>query len=477
MRRILLSVALGAVLLSQPVLARDLLEVYGEAVKNDPQLKAAKADLEARRELNPEAKALLKPSIGLTGSANYVKQSSDTSFSTGGSSLSPAQVIVAASQGSLSSLIGRGPILGSLGQSQTVHSSGSVRTQDLSLTLAQPIYRRALWIQLHQANDLIAQASAEYLAQEQGLMFRTVQAYFNVLGARDDLEFAGAEKTSIERQLDQSKQRFEVGLIPITGVHEAQARFDSSRANEIAAQNALDNALEALREITASDEERGTLASVAQELPLKMPVPAKIKDWTEFALKQNPGVIAAQDAAEAARKDIEVQRSGHYPTLDLVGSHSISRTDSPLGTDTDASSIGLQLAFPLYAGGGVVAKTREAQFSFQAARERLEQQMRSVQRQVRDAYRGVESNISRVKALKAATVSASSALEATQAGYEVGTRTIVDVLNAESDLFNAKREYAKSRYDYIVNGIALKQAAGTLSADDLRAVNALLAEE
>jgi outer membrane protein len=268
-----------------------------------------------------------------------------------------------------------------------------------------------------------------------------------------------------------------VGLIPITGVHESQARYDQARANEIAAQSALDHALEALREITAREEQRGALAAVAQELPLKMPVPPKIDDWAQFALQQNPAVIAAQDAAEAARKEIEIKRSGHYPTVQLVGSHTITRTDSPVGSDTDVSSIGVQLAIPLYAGGGIVSRTREAQFNFEAAQDRLEQSRRSVEREVRDAYRGVESNISQVEALKATTVSAASALEATQAGYDVGTRTIVDVLNAESDLFRAKRQYLKARYDYIVNGIALKQAAGTLAAEDLQAVNALLVQD
>jgi outer membrane protein len=416
--------------------------------------------------------------LGLTGSANRVHQETETGLAAQSpnfsSALSTLQRI--SSGASVASVVG-GQVLTRLTQPDSVKTDTTYNTHDLALTLTQPIFRRENWIQLSQADNRIAQAQAEYLAEEQGLMLRVSDAYFNVLGAEDALEFARAERIAIERQLEQAKQRFEVGLIAITGVHEAQARFDQARASEIAAQNALDNAWEALREITGYGEEQGSLDSVAADLPLDMPVPADIEAWSEVAVEQNPAVIAALNGTEIARKNIEVQRSEHYPKIDLVGSHSISRTDRPTGTDVDASSIGVQLAVPLYAGGGIVSRTREARHAFDAAKDQLEQQRRSAKRQVRDSYRGVESNISRVEALAAANVSAESALEATEAGYEVGTRTIVDVLNAEQELFRAKREYARARYDYIVNGLALKQAAGSLSPEDLRRVNGLLAEK
>jgi outer membrane protein len=205
-----------------------------------------------------------------------------------------------------------------------------------------------------------------------------------------------------------------------------------------------------------------------------MPTPADLDHWSKVALDNNPGVVAARHALEVARQEIEAQRSGHYPTVDLVGSYGVSRTDAVTGSDADSASIGVQLAVPLYAGGGISAATRQARYNEQAAREVLEQQRRSVSRQVRDAYRGMEASISRVGALKAGTISAASALEATQAGFDVGTRTLVDVLNAQSELFRSQRDYAQARYDYVLNLLTLKQAAGTVAAEDLAEVNAWL---
>jgi len=466
-------------LLGRPASARDLMGVYRDAYQNDPQLRAAQYDTEAARELRPQARALLLPAVSVSGTVNRTHTETDTHLSVSPQLPSAVSVARAVGNGTTATASLLANTLATniaLQQNKTIRTDTNVTRRELALTLTQPLYRRDRWIQLRQTDDVIAQSKAQLTAEDQGLMLRTASAYFDVLSARDGLELAQAERTAIERQLDQAKQRFEVGLIAITGVHESQARFDQARANEIAARNELDNALEALREITGMSEERGALSALSEDLPLKMPVPADIEQWAEFAIKQNPAVIAAEHATESARKDIEVRRSGHYPTLDLVGGLSTSRTESGTDVNTDDASIGLQLAVPLYAGGGVVAGTREARFAFEAATERLDQERRAVKRQVRDAYRGVESNISRVKALQAAIVSAESALEATRAGYDVGTRTIVDVLDAESELYRAKREFSKARYDYIVNGIALKQAAGTLAKEDLESVNGLLAQ-
>ena len=194
---------------------------------------------------------------------------------------------------------------------------------------------------------------------------------------------------------------------------------------------------------------------------------------SEFRVEMDRVAITRHggEQLDVARQEVEVQRSGHYPTLDLVGGYSLSRSDANLSNDADTASIGLELAVPLYSGGGVAATTRQARFNLEAARESLEQQRRAASRQVRDAYRGMEASISRVAALKAGTVSAASALEAIKAGFEVGTRTLVDVLNAQSELFRAQRDYAQSRYDYVLNLLSLKQAAGTMSSGDLAQVN------
>lgn len=430
MKRILI----GALLLAglqQPLLADDLLQLYQRAQQNDPQIRAARATRLAAGEAKPIARSGLLPNLSATAGANYTDVQVDNG------------------------------------------ADDSYDSQNAALALTQPLYRRDRWVRVEQADAQISQAQANLEQAEQSLRLRVAQAYFGVLAAQDTLTFSEAELEAIARQLDQAKRRFEVGLIAITGVHEAQARYDAARASVITARNSLDNAREVLREIVGG--ELGELLKLKDPVPvLAMPTPADLDHWSQVALDNNPGVVAARHALEVARQEIEAQRSGHYPTVDLVGSYGVSRTDAVTGSDADSASIGVQLAVPLYAGGGISAATRQARYNEQAAREVLEQQRRSVSRQVRDAYRGMEASISRVEALKAGTISAASALEATQAGFDVGTRTLVDVLNAQSELFRSQRDYAQARYDYVLNLLTLKQAAGTVAADDLAEVNAWL---
>ncbi len=331
-----------------------------------------------------------------------------------------------------------------------------------------PIYRREYWVQLDQADDQIAQAEATFAAAEQDLIVRTAQAYFDILYAQDSLEFAKAETAAIGRQLEQAKQRFDVGLIAITAVHEAQAAYDQSRADLIQAENDLDNAWEVLYEITK--QKIKSLASLDENLVLSKPIPNNIEQWGSKALEQNLSIKAAEKTTAIARNNVKVQQSGHFPSLDLVGSSSRDRTSLSTGSDTNTSSIGLQLTVPLYAGGAVNSRTRQARYELEASQENLDKERRSVIRQVRDAYRGVVASISSVKALKASTVSAKSALEATEAGYEVGTRTIVDVLNSQRDLYRSMKNYANVRYNYILSGLKLKQAAGIVSVEDLKQI-------
>ena len=418
--------------------ARDLLEVYQAALQNDPQLRAAEERLNAARQTKNISKAQLRPTVGLGATYDYVD---------------------------------RNVISSPLQTQDSTYSDGN-----LGLNLTMPLYRRNLLVQLEQADSTIAQAEAQYAAAQIDLMVRSTTAYFNILSAEDDLRVAKSETEATGRQLEQAQQRFDVGLIAITDVHEAQAAYDAARASEIASENSLDNAWEALFEIVGHGA-KTELAKLGEGLQLVPPAPNDLQQWSDTAQQQNFDIIANQSSLETVRKDIEVARSGHYPTLDLVGGYNMNRTTNDLGTEANTASIGLELSVPLYTGGLVSARTEQAWANFRAAQQQLDQTRRAVNRQVRDAFRGVLSSISRVSALQAATVSANSALESTQAGYEVGTRTIVDVLNVQRNLFSSQRDYLESRYQYILNGLSLKSAAGNLAEEDLKQVNGWLGQE
>jgi outer membrane protein len=303
-------------------------------------------------------------------------------------------------------------------------------------------------------------------------MVKTATAYFRVLGAQDNLQFSTAEKLAISRQLDQAQQRFEVGIIAITDVNEALAAYDQASANEIEAANILDNQKEALREIIGDNAV--VLNRLGEQLPLLKPEPADISAWSESAETANLSIISALNKAEISRKSIDLQRSGHLPQVDLVASYGASDVNSSFGFRGDTQSVGVQLTVPLFEGGAVNSRTRQASYEYEAAKENLTATKRAVKRQVKEAYRGVLSNMEQVEALKAAVKSTESALEASEAGLEAGTRTMVDVLAEQRNLYRVKRDYARSRYDYLLNSIRLKQAASSLDADDLEQINRLL---
>ncbi|MES9856715.1 MAG: TolC family outer membrane protein [Sedimenticola sp.] len=431
MKKMLIPLFLSSMFLCAPALGENLIEIYQLAEENDAQLRAAQAVRDSTFEAKPQAESKLLPSLSLTTSASRVFSRVNASSS---------------------------------GASRTAYNKGN-----LTLSLTHPLYHRGYLVELEQADKQIAQAEVNYAAEKQRLIVRVAQSYFDILSAKDALEFAQAETAAIERQLDQAKQRFEVGLIAITSVHEAQAAFDQSRADLIQAENVLDNAREALREIT--NQPVGKLATVADELPLNRPQPDSIDQWGKGAQQQNLAIQASRYNAEIAKQTIEVKQAGDAATVNLVGSHALALSASPTGTDSNTTTVGIQLSMPLYDGGATDSLTRQARFDYQAALESLDKERRSVNRQVRDAYRSVVASISSVEALKASTVSAQSALEATEAGFEVGTRTMVDVLNAQRDLFRARSNYSKVRYIYILSGLQLKQAGGSLSIDDIQQLN------
>ena len=327
-------------------------------------------------------------------------------------------------------------------------------------------------------------------AAQQDLIIRVAQRYFDVLAAEDRLTSIHADRTAIARRLEQAKQRFEVGLIAITDVQESQAAYDQSVADEIGAKRQLATAREFLREITG--EYVTELSAPKEDFPLRIPARSE-RDWVDMSLNQNLNLVASRLDEKLARDEISFRRNGHYPSLELTARMNEQDTDTDQqydyidpGTGQPASvsfsdsisgeSEGIFLSFnlPLFAGGGTSSRVREAVYLHRASREQLQRVTRETERQSRDAYLGVLAEESRVKALEQAVSSSRTALEATQAGFDVGTRTIVDVLNSQFSLYAAITNYYQSRYDYILNALKLKQAAGILQVQDLEEIDQFL---
>ena len=449
-------------LLPLHVSAADLLSLFQLATERDPVLKGTQAGLRATLEAFPQARAGLLPSVGITANVarNFQQQTQQ--------GVTPQT---------------------NAGGDFTFTSGG------YSLNVTQPLYHRDRFIQLKQADSRIRQAQLEVDAVYQELIVRLSERYFALLGAADNLEFAGAELTALRRQLEETRQRFEVGLIAITDVEEAQAGYDLSVAQEIEARNLQDDAREALHEVIGEDP--GAIAKLREQIPLLSPEPANIAVWADQALVQNLRVAAAGAAVDTAREEIDRQAAGHFPTLDLVGRHGFDSADGRFSNvanpffnptdptsprfvsggflnETDGTSIGLELAVPIFSGGAVVSQTREAAERHQQAIEQREQARRESYRRTRVAFLGVMAGISRIKALKQAVQSSMVSVASTKAGLEVGTRTAVDVVVTERALFGARRDYARARYNYLLDTLRLKFAAGTLTTGDLAAVNGFL---
>ena len=414
----------GALLMatSAVALAENLLDVFKFALASDPEFLATGSDYRAALEIRPQALAGLLPSARLSFNTHWNERQRRRDY----------------------------------------------RSDNLVLDVEHPIYRRDRRIAVEQTDSRIARADALYAAARQDLMVRVADRYFRVLEADDELSFARATLEAFEQQLAQSRQRFEVGLIAITDVEEAKAGFDLSRAQLIAAENALDIAREALRETTGEYQER--LAPLG-DMHLAMPEPADIDKWTEIALERNLRLLAARHDTETARREIERMQAGHSPTLDAVGSFGLNDSESDVAGATRRANIGLRLSLPLYSGGSVLSRTRESRHRYQRTLDLLERERRSAQRETRDAYLGVDSGISRVHALEQAVRSSETAAEAIEAGFQVGTRTSVDVLDAQRDRFRARRDLSEARYSYILNVLRLKRAAGILSEDDLELIS------
>lgn len=447
---------LAALLLVSHAAGADTLwDVYQMARQNDPQLREADANRQAIRESKPQALGALLPQI--SGTADWGQDEVDR-----------------ASQG-----VNFGTVAGV--------TTGASRTDktDWAVQLRQTVFRWDEWVRYRQADKQAVQADLDYRVAELGLYTRVADAYFNVLAAEDTLAANIAAREAIGRQLEQAQKRFEVGLIAITDVQEAQSGYDQAVAAEILAKRQLANSKEVLREIVG--DYPGELSKPRAEIPLIAPAPADENQWVEVALQQNLGLQSAQIGTAIARDNVSIARSGHLPTLDFVTGHTDNRqrgdqniefNDVPAAgrtsLDQETDSFSLQLNVPIFSGGTTSSKVKQSVYQHRASKEKLERIARQTERQTRDAYQAVDSEISRVKALQQALKSAQTALQATEAGFEVGTRTTVDVLDARRQLYQAETNYARSRYDYIVNVLRLKEAAGTLGDTDVQEVNGWL---
>lgn len=455
-----LSLAVVLLACSSSVAADDLMGVFQDAVRNDPQIRQADANRLAAREARPQALSNLLPQVQATASQ---ERSHSAGF----------QDSIFANNGQIVAL------------PESVTSDTTQK--QWAISLRQNVFSWANWMTLKVADSQVAQAEATYEAAEQNLIFRLAQAYFNVLSAIDNLWAQQASLEAISRQLDEANRRVEVGLSAHTDVEEAKAARDTASAAVIAAKRTLATSEYQLQEITGKKYE--ALAKPGGEMPLNMPDPADENRWVEISMDQNLSLIASRLAAEIARDNVRVAFGSHLPTIDLLASRDYSRSNADqiasvpgepavsfpnFGSKLNDRQITLQITVPIFSGGNTQSRVRQAQFSWIAAKEAVVQTSRATERQARDAYLGVISGIARVKALRQALDSSQTALKATEAGYEVGTRTAIDVLNSRRSLVQAQTDYSGSRYDFIVSLVQLRLAAGNLDRAQLAQINSWL---
>lgn len=421
-----LLLALGA----GSVQAAALADIYQQALQNDPQLKSAQASSLANQETADQAKANLLPQIDLSADTRYV----DSNFA-------------------------------------------DYNNHGYTLTLSQPVFDASRWYTFKQGQQLSEQAKLQFEQAQQNLILRVVQAYLDVLRAQTALETAQAQERAIKRRLDQVNAQFEVGLIAITDVQEAQASYDNARVERIEAEGALDNSFEALERLTGAAV--GQVDMLHADYPVQNLAPAEPQPWLEKAWQGNFDLRIATTAIEAQRRALQAARSGHYPTLSLDASYDDDNGNSGFtaGTEnTETSTIGLTLKVPLYAGGGTSSQVRQAEYQLTAIQQDREDTLRAVTQSTRSALRDLRTNVQSVAARKQSIKSSETALKATEEGFNVGTRNVVDVLEAEQALYAAQRDYANARYDYVLNLFQLKQQVGTLNPDDINSLDQWLVE-
>ena len=423
--------------------AADLLQIYRDALANDATYASARAARDAGLENLPQGLAQILPTLNATGftQANNVDITFRDVANTGAGG----------------------------------ESKRSGPTSGLNVTLTQPLFNWQNFQVYKEAGFKAAQAEALFGQATQDLIVRVAQAYFDVLASQDSLAFIQGQKVAIAEQLAQAKRNFEVGTATITDTHEAQARFDLATSQEIAAQSDLEIKKRALQQIVGKFPER--LEPIKPNVELSPPKPNSMEDWATAASTQSYPVRAQEAVVEIAVREIDRVRSGHLPTLNLVGSAGVTSSGLSTtatvntGSDTTNYNIGLQLAIPLYAGGNVSSLVRQAVANREKAQQDLEGARRTAALSARQSFLGVTNGMAQVKALEAALVSSRSALDSNKLGYEVGVRINIDVLNAQQQVFSTLRDLSRARYDTILNGLRLKSAAGTLSDSDVEEIN------
>ncbi|WP_338479363.1 TolC family outer membrane protein [Pseudomonas trivialis] len=414
----------------------DLVSVYQEAVNNNADLAAARAQYGAQKEVVPQARAGLLPNLSAGADSNNVRTQLDQ----------PAATV-----------------------NRDAHSWRA--------TLSQPLFRADRWFQLQAAHAVNEQASLQLSATEQNLILQSAESYFAVLRAQDNLASTKAEENAFKRQLDQSNERFDVGLSDKTDVLQSQASYDTARANRILAQRQVDDAFEAL--ITLTNRQYNAIQGIVHSLPVLPPMPNDAKAWVETAGRQNLNLLASNYAVTAAEETLRQRKAGHLPTLDAVAQYEKGDNDAlgfgnpnqlpiPYGGDVSQRTVGLRLNIPLYSGGLTSSQVRESYSRLDQSEQQREGLRRQVVENTRNLHRAVNTDVEQVQARRQSIISNQSAVEATEIGYQVGTRNIVDVLDSQRQLYASVRNYNNSRYDYILDNLRLKQAAGTLNPGDLQ---------
>jgi outer membrane protein len=431
--RLPLAAALAAAWL--PASAADLLSVYRDAVVSDATYQAARAQYEATREKLPQARAGYLPNV--SGTATVFQNDVD----------------------------------------REIASDQRYSTSTFAVTLTQPVFRMQNWIAISQADKVVLQAQAALGFQAQDLILRVAQAYFDVLLAQDNVALSGAQLTAISEQLAQAKRNFEVGTSTIVDTLEAQARYDQAVAKEIADRNELEVKRRALTVLLGKLPD--SLVPLREPLTLAEPNPNNIEDWVKVANDASPTVAVARAGYEIARQEVDRQRAGHLPTVDLSASYgnvhsAIAAIPGVLGPNTNTGTVGLTLSVPLFAGGLIQSRVREAVALRDKAANDLENTQRVVAQSVRQQFLNVSAGISQVRALEQALTSTQSQVDSTILGRDVGVRTSVDVLNAQQQVFQTRRDLQSARYNYLMNGLRLKSAAGLLAAGDVEEVNRAL---
>lgn len=421
-----ISAALGS--LSSSVWADTLTEIYNQAKENDPQLLSSAAQRDAAFEAVTSSRGDLLPQINLTAGYNINRSDTDS------------------------------------------RESDKLTA---GISFSQQLYQRSSWVSLDTAEKNARKADSAYAATQQGLILRVAQAYFEVLRAKDNLAFVRAEKAAVARQLEQTKQRFEVGLSAITDVHDAQAQYDGVLADEVLAKNSLTNSYETLREITGQEHSDLSVLDTNRFSASKTTQP--IDALLEEAQQKNLSLLTARIAQDVAKDNISLASSGHLPSLTLDGGYKYgdeSNNNSGSKGDYNDFNVGINLAVPLYIGGKTTSQTKQAEFAYVAASQDLEKTYRSVVKDVRAFNNNINASIGALRAYEQSVISAKSALEATEAGFDVGTRTIVDVLDSTRRLYDANKNLSNARYDYVLSVLQLRQAVGTLSEQDILDINA-----